>query len=132
MLTTTFLTVQENSELLESVRGLEDKAWKLEGELRQAESMAGLRDPRTGRRRASRDQLVQTVTRQAETISRLQEQLRAAMAVSQALSTRLVHHSEWCLVPNHQLTNTLAYVLPIDNTDRNGLMSGSYSSLTVT
>ncbi|KAG7169532.1 hypothetical protein Hamer_G028788 [Homarus americanus] len=70
-----FLAVQENSDLLGSLRELEDKVWKLERDLRQAESIAGLRDPRSGKRRASRDQLVQTVTRQADTIARLQEQL---------------------------------------------------------
>ncbi|XP_071547435.1 cilia- and flagella-associated protein 57 [Panulirus ornatus] len=71
--------VKENSGLLESVRGLEERAWRLERELRQAESMAGLRDPRSGKRRASRDQLVQTVTQQAETIARLQQELRDAL-----------------------------------------------------
>ncbi|KAG7157464.1 hypothetical protein Hamer_G005906 [Homarus americanus] len=67
--------IQENSVLLGSLRELEDKVWKLERNLRQAESIAGLRDPRSGKRRVSRDQLVQTVTRQADTIPRLQEQL---------------------------------------------------------
>nr|XP_045622870.1 cilia- and flagella-associated protein 57-like [Procambarus clarkii] len=76
--------VKENSELLVSVRTLEDKVWRLEEAVRQAESLAGLRDPRSGRRRASRDQLVQTVTRQADTIARLQEQLRAVQGQSGA------------------------------------------------
>ncbi|XP_068201905.1 cilia- and flagella-associated protein 57 [Palaemon carinicauda] len=68
--------VQENSELLESVRQLEERCWRQEEDLKQAESMAGLRDPRSGKRRASRDYLIQTVTRQADTIARLQEQIR--------------------------------------------------------
>ncbi|XP_037786500.1 cilia- and flagella-associated protein 57-like [Penaeus monodon] len=68
--------VKENSDLLSSVKTLESRSWRLEEDLRQAESMAGLRDPRSGRRKASRDLLVQTVTRQADTIARLQDQIR--------------------------------------------------------
>ncbi|XP_042865893.1 cilia- and flagella-associated protein 57-like [Penaeus japonicus] len=68
--------VKENSDHLSSLKTLESRCWRLEEDLRQAESMAGLRDPRSGRRKASRDLLVQTVTRQADTIARLQDQIR--------------------------------------------------------
>ena len=74
-------SLQENSELLARVRELEDRAWRLEEETRQAESLAGLRDPRSCRRKASRDQLVQTLTRQADTIARLQLQLKEGLTV---------------------------------------------------
>lgn len=75
------LFLQENSDLLSSVKTLESRSWRLEEDLRQAESMAGLRDPRSGRRKASRDLLVQTVTRQADTIARLQDQIRTLQEV---------------------------------------------------
>ena len=74
--------LQENTELLARVRELEERAWRLEGEARRAESLAGLRDPRSCRRKASRDHLVQTLSRQADTIARLQQQLREAQTVS--------------------------------------------------
>ncbi|XP_050690279.1 cilia- and flagella-associated protein 57-like [Eriocheir sinensis] len=70
--------VRKNSELLTRVRELEERSWRLEGEARRAESLAGLRDPRSCRRKASRDQLVQTLSRQADTIARLQIQLKEA------------------------------------------------------
>lgn len=75
------LFLQENSDLLSTVKTLESRSWRLEEDLRQAESMAGLRDPRSGRRKASRDLLVQTVTRQADTIARLQDQIRTLQEV---------------------------------------------------
>lgn len=78
---TTTTTLQKNSELLTKVRELEERAWRLEGEARRAESLAGLRDPRTCRRKASRDQLVQTVSKQADTIAKLQLQLKEAYEV---------------------------------------------------
>ncbi|KAK7077136.1 hypothetical protein SK128_007451 [Halocaridina rubra] len=73
--------VQENSDLLETVKNLEKRCWHMEEELKQAESMAGLRDPRSGKRRTSRDHLVQIVTRQADMIAKLQDQIRQLQGV---------------------------------------------------
>ncbi|XP_045137804.1 cilia- and flagella-associated protein 57-like isoform X2 [Portunus trituberculatus] len=78
--------VKENTELLERVRELEERAWRLEGEARRAESLAGLRDPRSCRKKASRDHLVQTLSRQADTIARLQQQLREAQTTEETKS----------------------------------------------
>ncbi|XP_063863740.1 uncharacterized protein LOC135102408 [Scylla paramamosain] len=80
--------VKENTELLARVRELEERAWRLEGEARRAESLAGLRDPRSCRRKASRDHLVQTLSRQADTIARLQQQLREAQTGDQTEDTK--------------------------------------------
>lgn len=73
---------QENRELLGRVRVLEERVWQLEGETRQLESVAGLRDPYSGKRRASRDHLVQQLAQQADTITRLTRQLRLAQVGS--------------------------------------------------
>lgn len=68
--------------MLGRVRVLEERVWQLEGETRQLESVAGLRDPYSGKRRASRDHLVQQLAQQADTITRLTRQLRLAQVSS--------------------------------------------------
>ncbi|KAK4327979.1 hypothetical protein Pmani_001593 [Petrolisthes manimaculis] len=70
--------VKENRELVGRVGVLEERVWQLEGQTRQLESVAGLRDPYSGKRRASRDHLVQQLAQQADTITRLTRQLRLA------------------------------------------------------
>ena len=64
--------------MLERVKQLEEDLWMKEASLTQLQSMTGGATPKMCRegRRPQRDMLVEALTRQAQTISRLQEQLR--------------------------------------------------------
>ncbi|CAL4139548.1 unnamed protein product, partial [Meganyctiphanes norvegica] len=68
--------VKENSLLLGQVNQMESRVWQVEGQLRQMESINGFTNPRTGRRRADRETLVDTVKKQATTIIIMQDKLR--------------------------------------------------------